>query len=160
MKAIEKAIGDDNQVSPSKLFNALDTVKGANGTVYGEGPNQSLIQLAQAGKAIIGKETANSGTPQRVTGMATVGAGGVALYDLAMGKDVDPGQLAEGAIASGFAPAVAKALVYSSGGRKYLQQWAQSRIAASVRGGALRAGQVAGSGTGPSFVLPNGERPQ
>lgn len=153
MKQIQKAITPENQVSPSLLYNAMDTTRGANQMVYGQG-NQGLAQLAQAGKLILGKATANSGTPQRLAGMAAVGSSGAALYDIASGKQIDSGDLAKGAIAAGFAPAAARALVQSEAGRRYLVQWAQARLAqTAVRntvGAASRAGGVAGGILGPS----------
>lgn len=74
MKAIQGAIDEHDQVSPSMLFNSLDRVKNQNATVFGDGPNQQLVQLAQAGKLIMGRGTPNSGTIQRGLGQLAVGA--------------------------------------------------------------------------------------
>lgn len=148
MKAIQQSIDSNtNLVSPSKLYNSLDTTKGANGTVYGQGPNQALIGLAQAGKALIGKTTANSGTAQRSAGLAVVGGIGAEAYDLASGKPMNSGDALKGAVALGLAPEVAQRLVYSNAGRATLQRWAQSRIAGSIRQGAAGVGGVAGGAT-------------
>jgi hypothetical protein len=149
MKAIERSIDSNtNHVSPAALYDTLDTVKGANGTVYGQGPNQALINLAQAGKALIGRTTANSGTTQRAAGLATVGAVGAEAYDLATGKPMNSGDALKGAVALWLAPEVAQRLVYSPAGRAALVRWAQSRIAAATRAGAARAGAISGGAAG------------
>lgn len=143
MKAIQKAIGDDNQVSPAKLFNALDTQRGANGTVYGQGANQPLIQLAQAGKLLIGKNFPNSGTTARAAGLAAATSGGAALYALATGDTKRAEELAGLAVAAGFSGTAARALVYSPAGRQWLTRWAQSRLASGAASGvATAAGRI------------------
>lgn len=147
MKAIQKAIGDDNQVSPAGLFNALDTVKGANATVFGQGSNQPLVQLAQAGKAILSKETANSGTPQRLAGMAALTTAGGALTALATGHFETAGSLAATAAAAGFSQQAAKALAYTPAGRQWLQRWAQAQVTAGQAGqGAVALGKAGALG--------------
>jgi hypothetical protein len=152
MKAIEKAVDDNNQVSPAKLFNALDTVKNANQSVYGQGPNQPLIQLAQAGKAILSKDVANSGTPQRVAALTAATSAGAAIMGLATGHFDTAAELTSAAVAAGFSQKAAQALAYTQGGRQWLQRWAQAQAAAGragnivapvARGGALGAAETA-----------------
>lgn len=53
MKAIEKAIGTNERIDPTKLYNATDTTQGAAASVYGRGPNAPLAQLGQAAKLIM-----------------------------------------------------------------------------------------------------------
>lgn len=126
MKAIEKAITVKNQVSPSLLYNAMDTQKGANQSVFGQGPNSRLMDLAQAGKSILGDNTPNSGTPTRLAGLTAVAA------PLAAGGAIMSGHpdAALGALATiavpGISQQAAKALIYSPGGRQWLMNWAKS----------------------------------
>ena len=53
MKAIEKAIGTNERIDPTKLYNATDTTQGAAASVYGRGPNAPLAQLGQAAKLVM-----------------------------------------------------------------------------------------------------------
>lgn len=153
MKAIQNSIDSNtNMVSPSALYNSLDTAKGANGTVYGQGANQPLIQLAQAGKALIGStRTPNSGTAQRVLGAATLGTGGDALLNLAQGKTQNAEEMFAVAAMAGLSGTAARQLVYSQAGRQWLQRWAQSRVAAAAARQAGRLSQIAGGAVAPSI---------
>lgn len=144
MKALEKAVGDDNQVSPAKLFGALDTAKNAGQTVYGYGPNQALIELAQAGKLLLGRGTPNSGTATRTAGLLMLGGSGDAVYHLAKGDNIKPEEMLAVATLAGLSGAAARQLVYSPTGRQWLTRWAQSRVAATAAQAAGRAGQVGG----------------
>jgi hypothetical protein len=139
MKALEKAIGDDNQVSPSKLYNAMDTTKGAGQSVYGQGPNTRLMNLAQAGKAVLGNTTANSGTPQRLAGAAAIVQAGNALVAAATGHFEIAGALAATAAAAGLSQKAAQALAYTPAGKAFLQQAAQAKLASRARTAATYA---------------------
>lgn len=154
MKAIEKAITPKNQVSPSLLYNAMDTQKGANLSVYGQGANTRLMDLAQAGKSIIGENTPNSGTPTRLAGLTALSGAGAAVAAIAMGHTETAAELAAAATSAGFSQQAAKALVYNPAGRQWLQNWARAQMGAANVGraalptsgaGALQAA-AAGSG--------------
>jgi len=147
MKSIEKAIGADNQVSPSLLYNAMDTAKGASQSVYGQGSNTRLMELAQAGKAVLGTNTANSGTPQRLAGLAAVGSLGGAITAMATGHFETAGSLAAAAAMAGVSQKAAKELIYSQAGRAWLQRAAQARVVAGRAGsGALTLGRAGAIG--------------
>jgi hypothetical protein len=123
----------------------MDTAKGASQSVYGQGSNPELMQLAQAGKAILSKNTANSGTPQRLGGMAAFGSAGAAVVALATGHIDTAAELAGAAAAAGFSQQAAKALAYSPSGRQWLQRWAAAQVAAKtgMQTAAGAAGQAA-----------------
>jgi hypothetical protein len=149
MKSIEKAIGDDNLISPNKLYNAMDSVKGANQSVYGQGSNTRLMNLAQAGKAVLGTNTANSGTPQRLAGMAALGTAGAAVGAAVHGQNGEAAALLSGAAALGLSQNAAKALVYNPAGREYLRKFiAAKAAAASTALPQTPAGFAGGAGAG------------
>lgn len=155
MKAVEKSIGPDNQVSPSLLYNALDTAKGANQSVYGQGANTRLMDLAQAGKAVIGTNTANSGTSQRLAGMAAVGTAGAAVEALATGHFEVAGGLAAAAAIAGVSQKAAKELIYSPAGKAWLQRAAQARVMAGKA--ARGAGQLGQAGAVGAAEMGSGQ---
>lgn len=147
MKAVEKAVDANNQISPSALYNAMDTVKGASQSVYGQGANSRLMDLAQAGKAVIGTNTANSGTPQRLAGLAAVSGAGGAITALATGHFETAGALAAAAAVAGVSQQAAKALIYTEAGRRWLQRAAQAQLAAQAAGrGGVTLGQAGAIG--------------
>jgi hypothetical protein len=157
MKAIEKSITPDNTVSPSLLYNSMDTAKWANQSVYGQGANQGLMELAQAGKSILGRDVANSGTPQRVAALTAATTAGAAIMGLATGHFETAAELTSAAIAAGFSQKAAKALAYTQGGRQWLQRWAQTQQAA---GNAARTGgQIAGRAA-PGAIAAGSEQQQ
>lgn len=129
MKVIERAVNDKNQVVPSLLYNAMDTVKGSNLSVYGNGSNTRLMDLAQAGRSVLGTNTANSGTPERLAGLTAITTAGGAITALATGHVETAEALLAAATAAGFSQSAAKALVYSPAGRQWLQRWAAARAA-------------------------------
>lgn len=131
MKAIEKSIVDNNQVSPSLLYNAMDTKKNVNQSVYGQGPNGRLMDLAQSGKAILGNNTPNSGTAMRSAGLHAATQAGGALYAAANGHWEIAGALAATAAATGLSQKAAQALIYTPAGKAFLQKAAQAKLAAS-----------------------------
>lgn len=125
MKAIQKGINDNNQVSPAALFNSMDTAKGANNTVFGTGTNQGLAELAQAGKVVLGKGTPNSGTPQRLMGSALFGAaGGIADAHLHGGSIETPMVTLAAAVGG---PALARSLIENPRSVALFTHWANSQ---------------------------------
>jgi hypothetical protein len=86
MKQIEPAIATDGSgdISASRLANSLGTKKNAAQSKYGKG-EQDLVEIAQAGKAILPEKTGNSGTTARLAaqflGPGLVTGGGSFLYD-------------------------------------------------------------------------------
>lgn len=151
MKQVEGAIqsGTDD-ISPAALANSIDTKANASQSVYGRG-DQTLVRLANAGKVILGKGTANSGTTRRFLGYMATGIGADAIYRLARGQALDKDEMMEAAIAGGFAPLGARALVESPAGRRWLTKWADSQIASRAAQGLLRSGRVLGSGGAPAL---------
>lgn len=156
MKSIEKAIGDDNQVSPAKLFNAMDTKRGANATVYGQGANQDLVNLAQAGKIVLGKGTPNSGTPQRLAGIALAGTAGGIIDAKAHGGTVET-PLATLAAGIG-GPALARSIIENPKVANALAAWARNqgiRTAQDVTSYlAKRTGSIGGAVAGSQMTNP------
>lgn len=169
MKAIEKAITPKNQVSPSLLYNAMDTQKGSNLSVYGQGANTRLMDLAQAGKSILGENTANSGTPTRLAGLGAVTGAAAAVTAIAMGHTETAAELASAAVAAGFSQQAAKALVYNPAGRQWLVNWARAQAGAGNLGraalptgaaGALQAAAAGSQGLAAPPSPADGQGPQ
>jgi hypothetical protein len=74
MKQIEGAINPDTgDISPGKLLGQINTKANRNQSLYGQG-DQSLVELAKAGKQVLAPTNPNSGTARRLAGMAGVGA--------------------------------------------------------------------------------------
>lgn len=144
MKQIEGAIGDNDQISPAKLANAIDTKSNAAQTIYGKG-DQDLYRLAVAGKNVISNtKTPNSGTAQRLAGMALLGgAGGEGLNALTggehTGRDVGLGA----GIALG-APYAARAALENPKAVNFLAGLANNKAAAAASKTVTRAGTGAG----------------
>lgn len=148
MKAIEKAVTDQNQISPAGLYNALDTARGVNQTVYGQGANQALVNLAQAGKIVLGKGTPNSGTAQRLVGQAALGAlGGMADAHYRGGGSGEVSIAAVGAAVGG--PALARLVIENPKVANALAAWARNQGIRTTQDlakyAAGRAGRLAGS---------------
>ena len=78
MKQIETAIATDESgnISPSKLANTLGTKKNAAQSKYGQG-DQTLVNLAKAGKEILPEKTGNSGSAARAAAQI-LGPGAIA----------------------------------------------------------------------------------
>lgn len=163
LKQIEPAVdAKSDDISYNGLYNSIDTKKNAAQTVYGRG-DQTLVSLAQAAKTVLGKGTANSGTPQRIAGLATLGGAGAAVYDLATGQHIDSGHMVEAAIAGGLAPQVARKLVESQAGRQWIARWARSKAAGLGVQGLQRLGAVSGGAAAPQLnqqMSPQGPAPQ
>ena len=148
MKQTEDGIQNDtDDISPAALANAIDRKANASQSVYGRG-DQTLVQLANAGKLMLGKGTANSGTTRRLLGYVATAEGANALYRVARGQSIDSNSMMEAAIAGGFAPMAARAIVESPAGREWLTRWASSQVAERAAGAALTAGRRIGAGVG------------
>lgn len=74
MRKLEGAIANDTSglISPSKLANALSVKSNRYNSVYGQG-DQSLVNLAQAGKALLADRVPQSGTIPRALAQIAVG---------------------------------------------------------------------------------------
>jgi hypothetical protein len=147
LQQIAKGTDAADDVIPNALYNAVDTVRNAHQSVYGRG-DQSLVQLAQAGKLVLGGKTPNSGTLQRTLGYAATAAGADAIFRVARGQVIDKDELATAAIAGGFAPLAARNLVESQGGKAWLQRWASSKLAFHTARVAQQVGRQFGMGAG------------
>jgi hypothetical protein len=74
MKQIEGAIDPSTgDISPGKLLSQINTKANRNQSLYGQG-DQSLVDLAKAGKNVLAPTNPNSGTARRLAGMAAMGA--------------------------------------------------------------------------------------
>lgn len=67
MRIIQTAIGKgaDRDISPLRLANAIGTNQNAAMSVYGQGGDQALVQLAQAGRSVLPQALPDSGTVPR-----------------------------------------------------------------------------------------------
>jgi hypothetical protein len=166
MKQIQAAI-DGNKVRPDLLYNAMDTQARAGQSVYGDGPNQQLFRLAEAGRMVLGRlaQTPNSGTTQRAAGMALFGAlGGLADNRLRGGDGFETSLAALAGAA--FGPAALRAVIENPRAAAVIAGWARSKgisttadvarwIASRGASGAVaQQGLTPGSGT-PSSAAQN-----
>lgn len=127
MKQISAAI-DGNKIRPDLLYNAMDTQARAGQSVFGDGPNQQLFHLAEAGRMVLGKlaQTPNSGTTQRAAGMALFGtAAGLADSRLHGGGGVETSLAALAGAA--FGPAAARAVIENPRAAAAIAGWARSK---------------------------------
>lgn len=67
MRIIEGAIGKGTErfISPLRLSNAMSTMRNRAMSVYGQGGDQKLVKLAQAGREVLPDALPNSGTVPR-----------------------------------------------------------------------------------------------
>lgn len=74
MRKLEGAIANDTSglISPSKLANSLSIKSNRYNSVYGQG-DQSLVNLAQAGKSLLADKVPQSGTIPRALAQIAVG---------------------------------------------------------------------------------------
>jgi hypothetical protein len=130
LKHIEPAIGEDGNISPSKLYNSIDSKRNAGQSIYGNG-DQRLLTLAAAGKKVIGAHTPNSGSIGRLAGMAALGAGSEAVEG-----NVDAEHLAKGAAMGVAAPLAIRAVIDNPGlVNNAAVRGARSGIASAARAG-------------------------
>lgn len=67
MRIIEQAIGKgaERDISPLRLSNAIGTARNRAMSVYGQGGDQQLVELAQAGRSVLPEVLPDSGTVPR-----------------------------------------------------------------------------------------------
>lgn len=65
LKQIEPAVNQDGDISPKSLMQSLQTKANRNQTLYGQGGDQSLVQLAKDARSVIPDKLGNSGTAER-----------------------------------------------------------------------------------------------
>lgn len=151
LKQIEGSIGDDNHISPAKLANSIDTKGNASQTVYGRG-DQDLYHLALAGKNVISNtKTPNSGTAQRLAGMALLGGGGAGLEHL-KDKDADTGALITAGIGAAAIPKLARFAVENPKAVNFLTKWSKSKVADTAATAVKGAGTAAGFEVGKKQI--------
>lgn len=74
MKQIEGAVDPaTGNISPGTLLGKINTKTNRNQSLYGQG-DQTLVDLAKAGKNVLAPNNPNSGTARRLAGMAGMGA--------------------------------------------------------------------------------------
>lgn len=145
LKQIQNSIDDSEDISPAKLVNSIDTKANAAQTVYGKG-DQDLYRLALAGKNVISNSrTPNSGTAQRLAGMAALGGGADALLDRDEHGGVKVGNIAKYAALGVGLPSAARMLVENPRAVAALTSLSKSKIASGVATGLGRLGQAAGT---------------
>lgn len=149
LRNVQGAIGPDNMVNPAALYGMLDRQKNVNAMVFGQG-DQSLVQLAQAGKNVLGSNTANSGTTQRVMGMLALGSTMGAIDGLVRG---DPKEALEVGILGAGGPMLAKMAVENPKSARIIGQWARSKALVNFRQSVKSKGAEL-MGMGGSSVSP------
>lgn len=157
LKQIEPAIQSDDTISPSLLYNSLDRQKNINQMVYGQG-DQSLVQLATAGKNVLGNMTPNSGTAQRVAGMLMMGSSMAAVDKLAGGDTKDALKIGLLGVAG---PQLARIVSENPASARIIAQWARSKVLSNFRGvvnaQGARMASLAGSSALPSTGGPQSD---
>lgn len=89
LKIIEPAIakGTDANIMPLQLSNAVGSVRNRAMSIFGQGGDQELVELAKAGRDVLPEALANSGTAPRTLMNAPLRAAAVApLYKLAQSR--------------------------------------------------------------------------
>lgn len=148
LKQIEPSIDGQDYVNPKMLYNSLDRQRYSNQMIYGDG-DQSLVQLATAGKNILGGTTPNSGTAQRVAGMLALGTSLSAIDMLARG---DPSEAMKVGLLGIAGPNLAKMVVENPRSARLVAQWARSKVTANFRTIVDKAGSKMGALAGGSLV--------
>lgn len=125
MKKIEPAIDKEGagNISPATLANVMGQKANRGASVYGNG-DQTLVNLAQAGKQLLGDKMPNSGTAARAAMQlalpALAGAGGYYGADGDTGAGIRNALLAGGTMIA--APRLAQAAMNSPAVSGYLSQ--------------------------------------
>jgi hypothetical protein len=136
MKQIEGAIDPSTgDISPGKLVTQLNTKANRNQSLYGQG-DQSLVDLAKAGKNVLAPTNPNSGTARRLAGMAGMGAVAGGADEALHGNPVEA--LKVGAAAAAL-PYVGRQLVENPTLVKGITKWNNSRALSSATGVARKA---------------------
>lgn len=81
LKIIEPAIGKgaERYISPQALSNAVGSVRNRAMSIYGQGGDQRMVNLARAGRSVLPEAIPNSGTPQVSMAQAPLRAYGSGL---------------------------------------------------------------------------------
>lgn len=133
LRTIETAIGKGTEryISPRILSNAMATQRNRAMSVYGQGGDQGLVQLAQAGRSVLPEVLPNSGTNPR--GLMTAPLRAIAsapLYKAAQGSLLSQ---PSGAIPqSGMLPSLATGAAAGTGALSAEERWRRRMIEAAV----------------------------
>jgi hypothetical protein len=117
--AVDPATGD---ISPAKLLTQINTKSNRNQSLYGQG-DQTLVNLAKAGKNVLAPNNPNSGTARRLAGMAAMGAVAGGGDEILHG---DPKEAAKVAIAGAGLPLIGRQLVENPKVVKAVTGWNNS----------------------------------
>ena len=112
MRIIQTAIGRgaERDISPLRLSNALGTNQNAAMSIYGQGGDQGLVTLAQAGRSVLPQSLPDSGTIPRGLMQAPLRAIATApLYRGAQNFLMRQPQPGSGVLKNTLAPAVGAA---------------------------------------------------
>ena len=125
MKQIEGAINPDTgDISPGRLLSQINTKANRNQSLYGQG-DQSLVELAKAGKSTLAPVNPNSGTARRLAGMAGVGAAAGGVDEILHGDPTEALKVGAGVAA---APWVGRQLIENPTAGKVISAWNNSKI--------------------------------
>lgn len=129
MKKLEGVIGEDGQISPSKLANVFNQRANRSTSVYGQGP-QELYDLASAGKMLLPDKLPNSGTTARLAmqvGVPLIAGGGAGVYEGTHNGEVGFDPMAAGkvlALTAGL-PKLAQMALNNPASARYLAEGVQ-----------------------------------
>jgi hypothetical protein len=136
MKQIEGAVDPSTgDISPAKLLTQINTKANRNQSLYGKG-DQTLVDLAKAGKNVLAPHNPNSGTARRLAGMAAMGAVAGGGDELLHG---DPKEAAKIAVAGAALPWVGRQLVENPKIVKSVTGWNNSPVIKGVTDTATNA---------------------
>lgn len=153
LKQITPAIDANDHINPTLLYNSLDRQKYTNQMVYGKG-DQTLVQLATAGKLLMNKSTPNSGTTQRAMGMLAMGSSLAAVDSLVHG---DPKEAVSVGLLGAGGPAMARMVVENPQSARIIGQWARSKVLRNFRGTVEKQGaKLMGIGASAAFSANGG----
>jgi hypothetical protein len=125
MKQIEGAVDPSTgDISPGKLLGQINTKANRNQSLYGQG-DQSLLDIAKAGKNVLAPVNPNSGTARRLAGMAGVGAAAGGVDQILHGDPVHALKVGAGVAA---APWVGRQLIENPTAGKIIKGWNNSKI--------------------------------
>jgi hypothetical protein len=125
MKQIEGAVDPSTgDISPGKLLNQINVKANRNQSLYGQG-DQSLVELAKAGKNVLAPVNPNSGTARRLAGMAGMGALAGGADEIMHGDPIEALKVGAGVAA---APWVGRKLLENQTAGKIITGWNNSKI--------------------------------
>lgn len=136
MKQIEGAIDPSTgDISPGKLLGQINTKANRNQSLYGRG-DQTLVDLAKAGKNVLAPHNPNSGTARRLAGMAAMGAVAGGGDELLHG---DPTEALKVAAVGAALPFAGRQLVENPSLVKGAMKWNNSPVLKGATDAATRA---------------------